>query len=564
MKRLLAVVAGLAIALVGTMAVAAWLSTGTGSATVAAAQILPPTAVIASQSAGTSSVDVGWSAPAIGVAPSGYRVSRVPTGGSPVSVCGTGSMPVTGTSCSDTSVPDGTYAYVVTSVIGSWTSGGALSSPVTVTTSVGTTTSVNSSANPSVVGQTLTYTAIVTQASGSTTPTGTVTFKDGASPITCIGGTQTLSSGSATCSVSYASAGTHSITAVYPGSGVFTGSASSTFTQNVNKASTTTLLTSSVNPSVTGQDITFTATVAAASPGSGSPAGTVSFSDGGNVITCAAGTQTLNGAGVATCQVPFGTAGTKTVTATYAGSSNYLSSTSANSTQIVNKAATTTAVATSNSTVKSGVAVTYTAAVYANNPGVGTPAGTVTFKDGTTTISCGGGNQTLDTSGVATCQMTYASTSAHSISAVYSGDSNYQASTSAPLTQQVVNGVVTGLGFANVTVSGSPVILSTSNCTGLGSANVVCTVSGGNNASLGADVRFVNAGNALTAYSVVSVQGLSNVETKNASVGGTVDFATTGSGSQRLTGSKTGNDHVYFTVTYSDGVNTFKATLKMD
>jgi Big-like domain-containing protein len=58
----------------------------------------------------------------------------------------------------------------------------------------------------------------------------------------------------------------------------------------------TTQLASSLNPSVFGHAVTFTATVTALAPGSRMPTGTVSFFDGSNVI----GSGRLNGAGQAT------------------------------------------------------------------------------------------------------------------------------------------------------------------------------------------------------------------------------------------------------------------------
>src|SRR5215471_6952621 len=58
---------------------------------------------------------------------------------------------------------------------------------------------------------------------------------------------------------------------------------------------TTTALSSSANPSVPGQQVTFTATVSPAS-GTGMPTGTVAFSDSGSQI----GTATLNSGGTAT------------------------------------------------------------------------------------------------------------------------------------------------------------------------------------------------------------------------------------------------------------------------
>ena len=78
-------------------------------------------------------------------------------------------------------------------------------------TNQATTTTLTSSANPSALGQSVTFTATVTKSSG--TPTGTVTFKDGTTVI----GSGTLSSGKATFTTSSLSISPHSITASYGG-----------------------------------------------------------------------------------------------------------------------------------------------------------------------------------------------------------------------------------------------------------------------------------------------------------------------------------------------------------
>ena len=98
--------------------------------------------------------------------------------------------------------------------------------------------------------------------------------------------------------------------------------------QTVNTAATTTVLTSSANPSVTGQSVTFTATVSATSPGSGIPTGTVNFQVGGITIT-GCGAQTLS-SGIATCSDSALTVGSSpySITATYSGDSNYFNSVS--------------------------------------------------------------------------------------------------------------------------------------------------------------------------------------------------------------------------------------------
>jgi len=92
-----------------------------------------------------------------------------------------------------------------------------------------TTTTVTSSANPSIPGQAVTYTATVSSTNGG----GSVTFYDGPSPIRGCTGLRLNNSGKATCRVTYAAAGSHSITAVYSGDTGYAGSRSAPLTQRV-------------------------------------------------------------------------------------------------------------------------------------------------------------------------------------------------------------------------------------------------------------------------------------------------------------------------------------------
>jgi uncharacterized protein YjdB len=94
-----------------------------------------------------------------------------------------------------------------------------------------TATAVTSNNNPSVLGQSVMFTATVTpQEDPVPAPSGSVTFKDGATTL----GSGSLSSGSATFTTSSLAAGTHSITAVYGGDSNYSGSTSSVLTQVVN------------------------------------------------------------------------------------------------------------------------------------------------------------------------------------------------------------------------------------------------------------------------------------------------------------------------------------------
>src|SRR5206468_1477856 len=136
---------------------------------------------------------------------------------------------------------------------------GSLDQPQTVN-KAHTTTTVTSSKNPSVFGESVTFTATVRSvARGAGTPRGTVQFKDNG---TAIGTPVDLTDGTAIKSTSTLTVGDHTITAEYSGSTDFNFSIGSLDQpQTVNKAHTTTTVTSSKNPSIFGESVTFTATV---------------------------------------------------------------------------------------------------------------------------------------------------------------------------------------------------------------------------------------------------------------------------------------------------------------
>ncbi|WP_343787919.1 Ig-like domain-containing protein [Dokdonella soli] len=188
-----------------------------------------------------------------------------------------------------------------------------------------TTTSVTSSANPSVVGQLVMLTATVTAASPSAgTPTGTVTFLDGAASI----GTATLSgSGTASLATAALTVGSHTISASYGGDGNFNGSAGalSTNPQVVQTGTTTSLSTTCPTTFVESQSIALTATVSGSNPG-----GSVAFQDGTTVFC---GSAALS-SGVANCQTPSlmvqgtGTSFVYHLIANYTGDGTYSASAS--------------------------------------------------------------------------------------------------------------------------------------------------------------------------------------------------------------------------------------------
>jgi hypothetical protein len=79
---------------------------------------------------------------------------------------------------------------------------------------------------------------------------------------------------------------------------------------------------SSVNPAVIGQAVTFTTTMAAVTPGAGTPTGTVTFKDGAMVL----GTIAVGAGGKATLTTSFAVAGRHAITAVYNGDTNFVGS----------------------------------------------------------------------------------------------------------------------------------------------------------------------------------------------------------------------------------------------
>ncbi len=192
--------------------------------------------------------------------------------------------------------------------------------------------------------------------------------------------------------------------------------------------STTTTLAAAPNPSTYGQPVTLTATITTGQGPVGNPTGTVTFTDGSATL----GTGTLSTtAGVTTATLtttlsaPL-SVGTHSLTATYGGDSNFKPSapSSPATSEVVNKAATTTTVAASASPITFGQSETYTATVTGPAGVLPPPSGTVTFTDGSTTLGTG----TLSTTGgvtTATFTAPQPAVGTHSISASYGGDGDY-------------------------------------------------------------------------------------------------------------------------------------------
>ena len=197
------------------------------------------------------------------------------------------------------------------------------------------------------------------------------------------------------------------------------------FIGGVSQADTTTAMTSSMNPSLFGQAIAFTATVSPVPPGAGTPTGTVTFLDGTTTI-CSAVTLS---SGSASCVISTLATGFHSITAAYSGDTNNAPSSNMLPQEIY-QATSSTSVSSSNNPSTFKQPVTFTATVSGQYA-----SGAVTYNDGATVIP--GCHSAPLFSGSATCLTSSLAVGSHSITAVYSGDSNYTASSSSTLTQQV-------------------------------------------------------------------------------------------------------------------------------
>lgn len=164
--------------------------------------------------AGNGQVNLSWN---IASGATGYSILRATTSGGPYTTIKTNHI---GTSFTDNGLSNGTTYYYV--VFGTNAEGeGAYSSEVSATPQVPTlptSTTLSSAPNPSVFGQSVTFTATVSSnPPGGGTPTGSVTFSEGTTVLAS--GVTVNGAGQAAFSTSTLSAGSHVITAAFSGTG---------------------------------------------------------------------------------------------------------------------------------------------------------------------------------------------------------------------------------------------------------------------------------------------------------------------------------------------------------
>jgi hypothetical protein len=339
----------------------------------------------------------------------------------------------------------------------------AASNPATSVTVTAATTSTKVTASPAApaLNQSVTFTAQVTFPSTLTVApnsTDTVTFSDNGAPITSCGtGNPTITEiGStnvyqATCQIPSLAGGSHEIAAQYNGDSNFL-SSTGTLSLSVGAGSSTTTVSSSLNPSTVNAPVTFTVSVAGGSTIAVTGSATVS-ADGNAIGQC-----TLSGwssTTPATCPVVLSTplsVGSHTITAMYSGNTSYGSSstTAPLLSQTVNKAATNLTVTSSstNNTSSINSSVTFSANITLPS-GTVTPGGSVAFSytpsgasSPVTSICSSSGLSLVGTSGgtatyTASCPTSTLPIGTFTITATYSGDGNFVSSSGT--TSQTVN-----------------------------------------------------------------------------------------------------------------------------
>ena len=315
-----------------------------------------------------------------------------------------------------------------------------------------TETTISSSPPQPGAGQPITFTATVTDTlDPARTPTGAVQFSvDGAA----VGSPASLDgAGKARYTTSSLSVGNHNVGANFSDGASFA-SSSATLAQLVGKADTTTVVSVSPDPTVAGQDASFTATVAAKAPGTGTPTGTVQFADDdGSPI---GPPRPLDAAGHAAIDASAD-AGGYLVHANYSGDPNFNAS-SATVAQQVNKADTTTRITSSPNPVAPGGTVVFTVTLTVNPPGDVAPEGTVQFTvDGaplTDPIPLDGATGLTATVTAPTTPQT------GTVRAAYSGDANTNPS-AASLQQTVAAAAPPATAAKSVTVQQLTALMKT-------------------------------------------------------------------------------------------------------
>ena len=274
-------------------------------------------------------------------------------------------------------------------------------------------------------------------------------------------GTTTATSATFTLNSLSLTVGTHSISAVFTGSGGYQNNGSNIFQQV--QEGTTTSLSGSGSPTAFAAPPTFTAVVTDVDAGAGTPTGGVEFFDNGNPLGSGTLETTTGSSATFTLNSPSLTVGSHNITATFFGSGGYQTSPSNTVTQQVQEA-TTTSISSSSNPSAFATPPTFIATVADVDSGAGPAQGSLEFfLDGT---ALGTGSALSGTGDTVTSTFTPSSpltVGTHTITAVFTSSGGYLNSdnTRSPLIQSVKEQTTITVSTAlDTSLAGNPVVLT--------------------------------------------------------------------------------------------------------
>ena len=311
-------------------------------------------------------------------------------------------------------------------------------SPAVTVTAAASTDSVTITTPGTTINPTalITIDALVTSTSGGAQPTGTVLFYDTTTGKN-LSNTPSIveSNGTAYVSIEGGFAlGNNNIVAKYSGDSNYPANTSGIVDFYVTAGDTSLAVTPSTYSPAVNVPFNVTAAITVTNfPGNAPPTGTIQLQvDGKSYATM--NVTIVKGTPEAVFPVTVSATGNHTLQAIYSGDANYVTSTSsavAVTAGTSSANATLTTLTASPAVLSAGVPETFTATIAPASGASTTPiTGSVKFYDGTTllgTVAVAADKATLPA-------VTLSATASHSITAVYSGDANWAASTSNALT----------------------------------------------------------------------------------------------------------------------------------
>jgi len=326
----------------------------------------------------------------------------------------------------------GSHSVIATYSGDSYYAASTATSAAIVVAKTATTTVVTPATSTPTAGSTVAVTTTITPATaGATLPSGTVTYTvDGVSA-----GSSTVVAGypsMATITLPAFTAGTHVLLGAYSGDTNYAASTSAAVNITAPKSTTVTVLTPSTIAPSAGSSLVATVSVATPNPLSALPIGTVTVTmDGASVGT---GILTAGSPSTATVTIALVSAGSHLLQATYGGDTNYSTSTSSSVSIVAARGATSTSVTATPASLTAGVTESLIATVTPVTTVTGTTytlTGTVSFYDSGILL----GKASVSSGTATLSNVSLADNVNHSITAIYTGDTNWigSASTALPL-----------------------------------------------------------------------------------------------------------------------------------